>query len=356
MNLSRFGCEIHLRPDIPRAWPRTGGDARLKGCGRPRCANRAKAGLLYRHGLGGGCADGGRGLLRQAWVVGLALLVASMMAGCDGGTGVGQSDEPAREWQSPAGMEFVWIPAGSFVMGSPDDEAGRDGDEVQHEVRISRGFWMGQYEVTQKEWEEVMWTNPSKFDQCGSRCPVESVSWEDVQEFIESLNRKESSMGNEYRLPTEAEWEYAARAGTTGATPDGDLRILGESNAPELDGQAWYAGNSGVTYADAFDCSGWEERQHEAERCGTHPVGQKRANGWGLQDMLGNVWEWVADSYAEYPTDSVTDPEGPLTGSYRVYRGGGWSGNAGAVRSADRSRSSTGYRHGGIGFRLVRTE
>ena len=259
-------------------------------------------------------------------------------------------------WESPLGMEFAWIPADRFVMGSPNGEAGRDGDEVQHEVRISEGFWMGKYEVTQGEWEAVMGGNPSDFESCGARCPVEQVSWPDVQGFIAKLNARESGKGNRYRLPTEAEWEYAARARSAGATPEGELRILGERNAPELDGQAWYGGNSGVSYAGGYDCSGWEERQYEAERCGTHPVGMKRANAWGLHDMLGNVWEWTADWYGAYPSGMVEDPRGPSTGSNRGLRGGSWYSGAGSVRSAGRGYDSPGGRNGNVGFRLVRTK
>ena len=223
-------------------------------------------------------------------------------------------------------MEFVRIPAGSFVMGSPEDEEGRDSDERQHEVRISQGFWMGKYEVTQGEWEWVMGGNPSRFRECGSRCPVDTLSWDyDVQEFIRRLNERESASGYVYRLPTEAEWEYAARAGTTGARHG------------ELDEVAWYGENSGLT---------------------THPVGQKGANAWGLHDMLGNVWEWTADWYGEYPSGAVTDPQGPDTGSYRVIRGGGWGRRARNVRSASRSYRLPGHRYddAGLGFRLVRTE
>ena len=216
---------------------------------------------------------------------------------------------------------------------------------------------MGKYEVTQGEWERVMGSNPSYFESCGARCPVESVSWEDVQEFIQRLNELEFESGHVYRLPTEAEWEWATRAGSAGATPEGDLRILGEHNAPVLDGQAWYGGNSGVSYAGRnAECSEWEEKQYEAERCGTHPVGLKRANGWGLHDMLGNVWEWTADWYGDYPSGTVKDPRGPSTGSSRVYRGGGWNSSARSVRSAGRSYYSPGGRYYSIGFRLVRTE
>ena len=239
------------------------------------------------------------------------------------GPGGGSRQSAAgSSWESPLGMEFAWVPAGRFVMGSPE---GRDGDEVQHEVRISRGFWMGKYEVTQGEWEAVMGANPSHFKSCGARCPVESVSWEDVQGFIQKLNEdeREAGSGNRYRLPTEAEWEYAARAGTTGVR-HGELDLI-----------AWYESNSGGR---------------------THPVGGKRANGWGLHDMLGNVWEWTADWYGDYPSGLVTDPRGPSTGSYRVGRGGCWDRYAGGVRSASRGSGSPGVRSFIIGFRLVRTE
>ena len=220
-------------------------------------------------------------------------------------------------------MEFERIPAGSFVMGSPEDEEGRHPRERQHNVRISQGFWMGKYEVTQGEWGAVMGTNPSGFPECGARCPVERVSWDDVQEFIRTLNQRESASGYVYRLPTEAEWEYAARAGTTGARHG------------ELDSIAWYRDNSGRT---------------------THPVGQKRANAWGLHDMLGNVWEWVADWHAAYPSGAVTDPRGTGTGTARVIRGLGWSISATSVRSAYRVSTSADARSRELGFRLVRTE
>ena len=230
--------------------------------------------------------------------------------------------EPGSSWTDPQRMEFVWIPPGEFEMGSPEGEAGRGRDERQHEVRISQGFWLGKYEVKQREWEAVMGANPSHFKSC-MRCPVESVSWEDVQEFISKLNKKESGKGHKYRLPTEAEWEYAARAETTGA------------RYGELDEIAWYRHNSGGK---------------------THPVGDKQANKWGLHDMLGNVWEWTADRYGDYPSGSVTDPKGSEKREARVIRGDGWGTGAGGVRFADRRSSAPGRRDSHIGFRLVGTE
>ena len=239
----------------------------------------------------------------------------------------GPSGEPAvgATWTNALGMEFVGVPAGTFVMGSPEGEEGRFNDEgPQREVTLSRGFWMGKHEVTQGEWEAVMGRNPSEFTACGAECPVESVSWNEVQEFMGRLNEREAAAGSaaRYRLPTEAEWEYAARAGTAGA------------RYGELDAIAWYGDNSDRT---------------------THPVGEKTANAWGLHDMLGNVWEWVSDWYGEYPSGAVTDPTGPDTGSNRGLRGGSWFNTAGYVRSALRNNVAPGYRYGSIGIRLVRT-
>ena len=223
-----------------------------------------------------------------------------------------------------ADMEFVPIPAGEFLMGSTSEES-FDHEQPLTRVRISRGFYLGKYEVTQGQWQEVMGSNPSGFDECGPDCPVERVSWDDVQEFIRNLN---VAVGEErYRLPTEAEWEYAARAGTSG------------DRYGNLDAIAWYRDNS-------LDNSGRR----------THPVGQKDPNAWGLHDMLGNVREWTQDRFGDYPGGSVTDPQGSASGSGRVARGGSWNSDAGYCRASFRGNVSPGNRSGILGFRLLRTK
>ena len=217
------------------------------------------------------------------------------------------------------GMEFVRVPAGEFLMGSTSEEA-IDYEQPLTRVRISRAFELGKHEVTQAEWEAVMESNPSRFDECGGDCPVEQVSWDDVQEFIGRLNALEGEA--RYRLPTEAEWEYAARAGTSGDRYGGDLDAI-----------AWHGENS-------------ESR--------THPVGQKVPNAFGLHDMLGNVYEWVQDWYGAYPGGSVTDPQGPMSGSSRLHRGGGWIYGARGCRASGRYAGAPGYRTFYLGFRLLR--
>ena len=216
------------------------------------------------------------------------------------------------EWTNSVGMEFVLVPAGEFEMGSTSELADDD-ERPRTRVRIGEAFWMGKHEVTQGQWKAVMGSNPSWFKHCGRDCPVENVSWKKVQQFFRKLNAMEG--GQRYRLPTEAEWEYAARAGSRRDTPAGDLRIAGQRNAPQLDGIAWYGGNGGVRYEGGHDCSGWDEKQYSSDRCGPHPVGGKAPNGLGLHDMLGNVWEWVQDRYGAYPGGAVTDPRGPSAGS-----------------------------------------
>jgi formylglycine-generating enzyme required for sulfatase activity len=218
---------------------------------------------------------------------------------------------------------FVWIPPGTFVMGSPGVEEGRLDSEVQHTVVFTLGFWISDHETTQAEYLAVMGINPSSFK--GTDRPVEQVTWDDAVLYCQKLTQRERLAGRiteqqAYRLPTESEWEYAARAGTTGARHG------------ELDAIAWWRGNS-------FDP--------------TRPVKQKQANAWGLYDMIGNVWEWCGDWYGDYPTGSVTNPTGPGSGSKRVIRGGSWSSYTRSARSGERYGQFPGFRDSDMGFRPV---
>ena len=227
------------------------------------------------------------------------------------------------------GMEFVGIPPGEFLMGSKDEPDPREQPVTR--VRITKGFYVGKYEVTQDQWQMVMGSNPSGFSGC-ARCPVERVSWDDVQAFIGRLNSRSGE--GRYRLPTEAEWEYAARAGTTTDTYAGDITIR-HGEEPVLDSIAWY------------DASSSEEPK---------AVGQKEPNGWGLYDMLGSVREWVGDWSWGYPGGTVTDPTGPGSGSERVHRGGSWRQSATFSTSADRGRYPPDYGNHHLGFRLLREQ
>src|SRR5262245_37907136 len=219
------------------------------------------------------------------------------------------------------GMELVRIPAGEFMMGS---DADRQDEKPLHQVTISKPFYLGKYEVTQAQWQEVMGTNPSHFKGDPNR-PVERVSWKMVQEFISKLNTREGH--TLYRLPTEAEWEYAARAGSTTKYHFGDDDAL-------LEQYAWYSKNDKGT---------------------THPVGQLKPNAWGLYDMMGNVWEWVQDWRGPYAAGQQVDPQGPATGNARGYRGGGWGYPSIRCRVAFRSYDSPDYVYGTHGFRLAMT-
>jgi formylglycine-generating enzyme required for sulfatase activity len=249
-------------------------------------------------------------------------------------------------------MKLVWVPPGEFEMGSAATEVGRDDDEgPTFRVKLTKGFYLGKYEVTQGEWEGVMGINPAQFGGCGPDCPVEQVSWQDVQEFLAKLSKRE---GVTYRLPTEAEWEFAARAGSRTPVYTGALTLRGKNDGPELDAIAWYGGNSGVSYEGGDDCSSWPEKQHASTTCGTHPVGKKTANAWGLHDMLGNVWEWVADWQAAYTESAKQDPAGPESGTERVMRGGGWDVMARGARSAIRGWDPPGTAKFSVGFRVAR--
>jgi formylglycine-generating enzyme required for sulfatase activity len=217
-----------------------------------------------------------------------------------------------------AAMEMVWCPPGSFMMGSPASEKGRDVDETQHRVTLTKGFWMAKYEVTQKQWKSVMGNNPSHFK--GDDRPVDSVSWERCQEFC-----RETGL----QLPTEAQWEYACRAGSTG--PYGGNGKMGD--------MGWYDWNSGFMFTKR-----------------THPVGEKRANAWGLHDMHGNVEEWCADGYRTYSHETETDPMGPSTGSDRIWRGGDYYCPAKNCRSAFRFSYNSKATFFNLGFRPCSVE
>jgi formylglycine-generating enzyme required for sulfatase activity len=238
---------------------------------------------------------------------------------------VGPPDKPVEH-------QMRWIPPGTFLMGSRSSELGRWEDEgPQHEVILSRGYWLGRTPVTQALWVTVMGENPSRFR--GERAddlerPVERVSWEDCQRFLGVLNAQ--VVGLAARLPTEAEWERACRAGTTSATWIGELS--GEAKAPDLDAIAWYGANSDG---------------------GTHHVGRKGPNPFGLHDMLGKVWEWCADGMREYTAAPMTDPVGDEQDPRRVYRGGSWVSTARNVRAAARNAIPRDNRFDSLGFRLA---
>ena len=231
-------------------------------------------------------------------------------------------------------MRMCWIPPGEFLMGSPEDELGRDDDETQHRVTITQGFWLGKYQVTQAQWEAVMGGNPSWGK--GANLPVERVTWDEISEpggFLERTNDF-AATGARFALPTEAQWEYACRAGTTTALNSGKNLTSTEGACQNLDEVAWYRENS---------C---EE---------THPVGMKKANAWGLHDMLGNSNEWCADWYGDYPTKPMADPLGPDTGSDRVFRGGSLGYYARYCRVARRNCGDPADSDGNVGFRAARS-
>jgi formylglycine-generating enzyme required for sulfatase activity len=229
-------------------------------------------------------------------------------------------------------IKLVLIPNGTFMMGSPIEEEGRYDNEVQHKVTISRDYYLGVTEVTQGQYEKVMGTNPSKFqkqvilNKDSSMYPVEKVSWEDAVSFCKRLSElpDEKTAGRVYRLPTEAEWEYACRAESETAFHFGGSSKLS-------DDFAWF-GNSNKQ---------------------THPVGQKKPNAWGLYDMHGNVFEWCGDWFNEYPKGAVSDPTGPKEGVLRVFRGGSWEFGAASGRSATRFFTAPFGRGDWIGFRVA---
>ena len=235
---------------------------------------------------------------------------------------------------------FRWCPAGTFMMGSPESEEGRNSNETQHRVTLTRGFWMLETPVTQEMWEDVTGENPSNF-KGSKRLPVVRISWDDCQEYVKKLNGMGAApAGYKFSLPTEAQWEYACRAGTTTAY------CFGEYSKSKLEEYAWYGG--------VRDNEEWNTKIVEILKNGkTPPVGEKKSNAWGLCDMHGNVVEWCEDWFGSYPNGNVTDPTGADTGSLRALRGGGWHGSAVDCRSADRHGLNPAYQAGFLGIRLA---
>ncbi|MGD9973962.1 MAG: formylglycine-generating enzyme family protein [Desulfatirhabdiaceae bacterium] len=225
---------------------------------------------------------------------------------------------------------FVYVPPGIFIMGSAIYEPGRNRDETQHEVTITRGFSMQTTPVTQGQWKSIMGNNPSCFLQGGDQRPVESVTWNECHEFITRLNGVGEFV---YRLPTEAEWEYACRSGAATSFCNGEITELFCRRDTCLDATGWYCYNS--------------DRM-------THPVAGKYSNTLGLFDMHGNVCEWCQDWYGDYAATPQSDPRGPAFGPGRVVRGGSWFSNAQNCRSASRFYCAPNTRSDFVGFRLVR--
>jgi formylglycine-generating enzyme required for sulfatase activity len=272
----------------------------------------------------------------------------------------------------PVRQRMRWIPPGRFFMGSPAErDYGRGDEGPQHEVIITHGYWMFDTPCTQGLWTALMGDNPSSFPD--PERPVEQVSWEIAVEFAKKLNERLAKDGPSnanrlidgwerllFRLPTEAEWEYACRSGTTGDTYAGDLDLKSndETKSEILDSIAWYGGNSGHAYdlEKSVEMIWLKDLQAEEKTGGTRKVAQKAANAWGLYDMLGNVWEWCQDWHGEYPlepVERVVDPTGPTGGTTRVARGGRWDDPARYLRSACRDGIDPGLWYDDLGFRLL---
>lgn len=236
-------------------------------------------------------------------------------------------------------LEMLPIRAGEFMMGSPKGETGcKMPDETQHHVTITAPYWMGKYSVTQEQYKAVMNENPSEF-KTGPDHPVECVSYHEANEFCRRLNRSlaaELPAGYRFALPTEAQWEYACRAGSSSALYTGEELTNANGVCRSLESIAWYESNH----------TNW----------GHLPVGGKAPNAWGLYDMIGNIHEWVYDRYGVYPADGAVDPQGPDAGPERVVRGGSWRSQPWKCRAARRGVDAPGYKLNGLGFRVALVE
>jgi formylglycine-generating enzyme required for sulfatase activity len=238
----------------------------------------------------------------------------------------------ARAVTDRTGIVLIEIPSGRFTMGSPQSEPGRHADETSHDVTINRPFFLGQHEVTRQEWRTVMGSNAGRFTECGPRCPIESVTFAEVQQFLAALNAQPEHEVL-FRLPTEAEWEYACRAGTTTPFSTGGALTTAQAN---FNGRQPSASAAPGLFRE------------RPTRVGGFPV-----NAWGLADMHGNVWEWTSDWYGPYPSEDVVDPLGPPSGEQRVIRSGSWQTDASSARCASRAAHEPDRRDSALGFRVA---
>ena len=328
--------------------------------------------------------------IQYKWLLPL-LVCLFFVAGCAPGKLAGvQSGQPVAgaAWTLPlpgnAAISMAWVNPGTFTMGSPASETGRKADESpETEVTLTKGYWLGKTEITIGQWKAVtglsmraqvnnmlnddvvydfggpkqtlrdfMRFNRNEPDKImaneGDSLPMYFVSWNDAIDFCKKLTAQEHAAGRlpegyEYNLPTEAQWEFACRAGTTNATFNGAMTIEGR-NAQVLETISWYGGNS---------AKGYDGKKLGNSGAGPRNAGEKTANAWGLQDMYGNLWEWCRDWYGPYPGGKVTDPTGPLTGTGRVNRGGSWGSGPADERSANRAKNPQPEKSAYRGFRIA---